>query len=284
MPLKDENPTYRKGYVTWVLIALNIFVFIFLQGSTDPANSEVDFTLANAAIPCEITEGRPLTQDEIDQTFYPPYSDDACNLNGDAPDTNQPYSGKLIWTSLLFSMFMHAGWMHLGGNMLYLWIFGNNIEDRLGYVKYLAFYLLGGLAASFAHIVVDPDSTIPVVGASGAIAAVMGAYVVWYPEAPIRSWIIMVLKDISAKWALGIWFVSQFFTGSDSSVAWLAHVGGFVFGAIVAFAIRQSKPLQKIAFTPPYRNIERWDNTGGIGPGPYREQALPLIGPDRFKR
>jgi len=284
MPLKDENPTHRKGYVTWALIALNVFVFFFIQGTADPGEEEVAFTLEYAAIPCEISEGRPLTTDEINATFTAGGVDDACNINGDLPDTDQAFPNKFVWSSVIFSMFLHAGFTHLGGNMLYLWIFGNNIEDRLGTIKYLVFYILGGIAATVAHIFADPDSSIPVVGASGAIAAVMGAYLVWYPEAPIRSWILLMLRDISAKWALGIWFITQFFTGSGSSVAWLAHVGGFIFGAAVALVIRQSKPLWKIMFTPPYRDIDTWDNTGGIGRGPLRDNPLPIIGPDRFSR
>jgi len=284
MPLKDENPTYRKGYVTWALIALNVFVFFFIQGTADPGEQEVAFTLEYAAIPCEISEGRPLTTDEINATFTSGGIDNACNINGDLPDTDQAFPNKFVWSSVIFSMFLHAGFTHLGGNMLYLWIFGNNIEDRLGTIKYLVFYVLGGIAATAAHIFADPDSSIPVVGASGAIAAVMGAYLVWYPQAPIRTWILLMLRDISAKWALGIWFITQFFTGSGSSVAWLAHVGGFIFGAGVALTIRASKPLWKIVFTPPYRDIDHWDNTGGIGRGPLRDNPLPIIGRDRISR
>lgn len=269
MPFKDENPTYRKPIVTWVLIGLNIFVFVFLQGMANPGAEEVDFTLEWAAIPCEITSGEPLTLDEITATFERGERE-ACGV--DLPDVpgNEPYlPNKFILSAAIFSMFLHADFMHLGGNMLYLWIFGNNIEDRLGTIKYLLFYVIGGIFAAAAHILPQPDSTIPVVGASGAVAAVMGAYVVWYPDAPVRTFVMLFLKDFKAKWVLAFWFVSQFFIGSGSGVAWLAHVGGFVFGAVVAFAIRSSRPLQKLSLTPDYRDVEHWDNTGGIGRGPY---------------
>jgi membrane associated rhomboid family serine protease len=139
-------------------------------------------------------------------------------------------------------MFMHGSILHIAGNMLFLWVFGNNIEDRMGKVAFVLFYLAGGLAAALAHIFVQPDSTVPVVGASGAIAAVMGAYLVLFPDAPIRTIIIfyfILFRDISAKWLLGFWFVSQFFVNPNEGVAWVAHVGGFVFGALVALLFRR---------------------------------------------
>src|SRR3712207_1306908 len=132
-------------------------------------------------------------------------------------------------------MFLHGSLLHLGGNLLYLWIFGNNVEDRLGHVGYLAFYVVGGVVATLAHVAVNADSTIPLVGASGAIAAVMGAYLVWHPNARINTLVMMIFITfvrVKAKWLLAFWFVLQFFTGNDSGVAWMAHVGGFVFGVV----------------------------------------------------
>jgi membrane associated rhomboid family serine protease len=116
-------------------------------------------------------------------------------------------------------------------------VFGNNVEDRLGHVAYALFYLSGGVVAAVAHIAASPDSTVPVVGASGAIAAVMGAYLVWFPNVKVRTAVIMffiTLVDIPAKWVLGFWFVLQFFTSPNAGIAWVAHVGGFAFGAVVA--------------------------------------------------
>ncbi len=147
-----------------------------------------------------------------------------------------------------------------------LWIFGNNIEDRLGHRRYLLFYLVGGVLATVAHFLGQPSSTVPVVGASGAIAAIMGAYLVWFPNAPIRTLVFFVLRDVRAKWFLAFWFVTQFFVGAESGVAWVAHVGGFVFGVFIGLVVR----------TTDYgtRRINRsddplyWDTTGGAGHGP----------------
>lgn len=274
-PLKDENPVYRKPYATWILIAINILIFFGPQSANNPESGGSNFILEYAAIPCEIKSGEPLTGDEVIATFEDGDST-ACGV--DLPGTGgneEVFPDKFVWVAMLFSMFFHGDLMHLGGNMLFLWIFGNNIEDRLGHVKYVIFYLLGGFAATIAHVFVQVDSTIPVVGASGAIAAVMGAYAVWYPEAPVRTIIFVMLKDIKAKWMLGIWFVMQFFTGAGSGVAWMAHVGGFIFGALVGLAIRQSRAAQAALFTPEYARNDGWDNTGGIGRGPYAE-AIPI--------
>ncbi len=151
-------------------------------------------------------------------------------------------------------MFLHGSLLHIAGNMLFLWIFGNNIEDRMGIGGYIGFYLLAGLVASAAHILVQPDSTVPVVGASGAIAGVMGAYLVLFPNVKIRSLIIVFIilfRDISAKWLLGIWFVTQFFTSPNAGVAWVAHVGGFAFGALVALMLRDRlRPSRVSGFEP----------------------------------
>jgi membrane associated rhomboid family serine protease len=138
-------------------------------------------------------------------------------------------------------MFLHGSWLHIGGNMLFLWVFGNNIEDRMGWLPYLLFYLVAGVVATLAHVAVQPASTVPLIGASGAVAGVMGAYLVLFPNVQIRSLLIFILvliRDIPAKWLLGFWFVFQFFTNPAEGVAWVAHVGGFVFGALVAFLLR----------------------------------------------
>jgi membrane associated rhomboid family serine protease len=156
--------------------------------------------------------------------------------------------------------------------MLFLWVFGNNIEDRLGKVGFAIFYLVGGLVATAAHVVVDPSSTVPVVGASGAIAAVMGAYLVWYPDAPVRTVVIFFLitiMDIRAKWLLGFWFVLQFFTNPNDGVAWMAHVGGFAFGVLVALALRGIGRRPDVRPTPgpasPYDGWYRPPPPGGFG-------------------
>jgi membrane associated rhomboid family serine protease len=192
-----------------------------------------------AAIPCEVTQGRPLSRDEIARTVQG-NDTTACERT---PIGGPVFPGKSVWLALLYTMFLHGSWLHIGGNMLFLWIFGNNIEDRMGPIPYLGFYLLAGLVASAAHILVQPNSTVPVVGASGAIAGVMGAYLVLFPNVKIKSLIILVVlvlfRDIPAKWWLAFWFVTQFFTNPSEGVAWVAHVGGFLFGALVALFLRQ---------------------------------------------
>ncbi len=139
-------------------------------------------------------------------------------------------------------MFLHGSLLHLGGNMLFLWVFGNNIEDEAGAFKYVVFYLIAGLVATATFVALDPTSTTPLIGASGAIAGVMGAYLVLYPNAPIVTvfiFIIPFIRQISAKWLLGFWFISQFLL-SQPGVAWTAHVGGFVFGVLVGLVWRAS--------------------------------------------
>ncbi len=245
IPLKDYNPTRRFPYVTVVLLALNVIVFIFVQRPTESDdNEQAEFAYRYAAIPCEVVEGRPLSEDEIARTLDERIADDtACDRTAPLTKRDGFFSGKQVWLAMLYSMFLHGGFLHLGGNMLFLWIFGNNIEDHMGAVPYLLFYLLSGFAAAAAHIAVQPDSTVPVVGASGAVAGVMGAYLVLFPNVPIRTLFLFIFliffRDIAAKWLLGFWFLLQFFTSSDSGVAWVAHVGGFVFGALVALLFRE---------------------------------------------
>ncbi|HEX7503130.1 MAG TPA: rhomboid family intramembrane serine protease, partial [Acidobacteriota bacterium] len=140
--------------------------------------------------------------------------------------------------SLLFSLFMHGSWLHLLGNMLFLWIFGNNIEDRLGRIKFVFFYLLCGVVASLIHVLFNLNSLVPVIGASGAISGVMGAYLALFPTARVRTlvflFILVTTMDIPASVFLAIWFLFQFLSaGGGSDIAWLAHVGGFVTGYLL---------------------------------------------------
>ena len=262
LPLKDENPISITPFITFlIIIACGLIYFGPQEGVADDVRA-LDFNLEYAAIPCEIRTGDPLSVEEVRATFE--QGDfDACVENDGSPSI---YPDKNVYLGGLTSMFLHGSLLHLLGNMWSLWIFGNNIEDRLGHVRYLLFYLAGGFAATAAHFLAQPSSTVPVVGASGAIAAIMGAYLVWFPNAPIRTIVFFVLRDISAKWFLGIWFVTQFFTGNDSGVAWVAHVGGFVFGAFIGLVVRTTEYGS--------RKINRsddplhWDNTGGVGRGP----------------
>ena len=261
IPLKDYNPTKRFAFVTFLIIVICVVIYVFVQPvgkapvfESDPnesqrvMNEELRFDLFNAAIPCEVLTGDPLSRDEVARTFIDePHDPNACERNDASPPL---FPDKNVYLAVLFSMFFHGSWMHLLGNMLFLWVFGNNIEDTFGVAKYVAFYLAAGLVATVAHVAVQPNSTVPIVGASGAIAGVMGAYLVLHPNVRIRSLIFLgffiFFRDISAKWVLGIWFVLQFFTGPNSGVAWMAHVGGFVFGMVVGLlaraAARPSRP------------------------------------------
>ena len=256
--------------VTVVLIVLNIGSFVLLQQlqpDTDTVTAVVDtpqgtqaeavevpgdlsFNLQYAAIPCEVTQREPLTTDEFYATFV---EGDTESCGADVGLGERPlFPDKTEWLAMVFSMFLHGGWWHLGGNMLFLWIFGNNIEDHLGHLRYLLFYLAGGLVATGAHIAVQPDATIPVVGASGAIAAVMGAYLVWFPEARVRTLIfffLILFVQVRAKWLLAFWFVLQFFTNPDDGVAWMAHVGGFAFGVLVGLLVRGSRLSRDLLWT-----------------------------------
>ncbi len=163
------------------------------------------------------------------------------------------------WASVITSMFLHAGWMHVIGNMLYLWIFGDNVEDRLGHGWFLVFYLAAGTTAAIAQLIINPYSTVPMLGASGAIAGVMGAYFVLYPESRVLTAVFILiffdLVEIPAVFFLGIWFLMQLLSGvgsigstdaSGGGTAFFAHIGGFVIGVVVGFALRM-------------RSRARWD-------------------------
>jgi membrane associated rhomboid family serine protease len=238
-PLRDENPTRTTPLVTWAIIVACVAVYLVWQ--PDPFSSstaDVEFNLRHAAIPCELVEGQPLSVDEVVATFRAG-DDSACGVG--SPDSPPFDAGKNVWLAAIVSMFLHGSLVHLGGNMLFLWVFGNNIEDRLGKVGFALFYVAGGIAATAGHVLFATSSTVPIVGASGAIAAVMGAYLVWFPNAPVRTLVIfffITVMDIRAKWLLGVWFVFQFFTNPNEGVAWRAHVGGFLFGVLVALALR----------------------------------------------
>jgi membrane associated rhomboid family serine protease len=253
IPIRDQNPTSRTPYVTLGLIALNVAIFLFWQPNSflsssgsrpDAFREQTQFLYENALVPCEATENHPISE--------PEYVSGDC----DAPDEDQFFPDKRVRLAAITSMFLHAGLLHLGGNMLFLWIFGNNVEDRMRAPLFLVFYLAGGVAASVGHILTDPGSITPVIGASGAVAAVMGAYLVWWPRAKVTTLIFFFLItwiSVPAFVFLGIWFVLQFLTNPDSGVAWVAHVVGFVFGALVALPFRpKSTPVRRVAADDPW--------------------------------
>jgi len=222
LPLRDDNPTRRRAYLTILLIAVNVAVYFLWQPpANDPTSAAFEYR--HAAIPCEITTLHPVV---VTVDGRP-----SCARGQGLPTA---FPGKQVLLAIVVSMFLHGSLVHLGGNMLFLWVFGNNIEDRLGPLRYLVFYLAAGIVATLAHVALQPHSTVPVIGASGAIAGVMGAYLIWYPNAPVLTWIFFFVARIRAKWLLIFWFLSQFFVNPNEGVAWGAHVGGFVFGALLA--------------------------------------------------
>jgi rhomboid family protein len=242
LPLKDYNPTSRRAWITLGIILVNVFVYFLVQphgqANVDPqteAITEAKFTYAHAAIPCEVTHDRPLTINEIEDTVN---NGDANACAAKLQPSPEAFPRKNVFLAVLYSMFLHGSLLHIGGNMLFLWIFGNNIEDRMGWIGYPIFYVVAGLVAAATQFAVTPNSSIPIIGASGAIAGVMGAYLVLFPRARILGLIFIIPVRIQAVWFLGFWFVLQFFTSPSSGVAWVAHVGGFIFGAIVAFPLR----------------------------------------------
>ena len=231
LPLADRNPTRRTPVVTILLILVNVGVFVLWQGGGSfSAQEDTEFAYEHAAVPCELVTGHPITAFEANHA--------ACD---EAPRGSiEVFPDKNVYLAVLVSMFLHGGWFHLLGNMLFLWIFGNNIEDRLGPARFFVFYLVAGLVATGAQVLFDAHSTVPLVGASGAIAGVMGAYLIWYPSAPILTFIFFFLVEIPASVWLVIWFVLQFFTSPTSGVAYMAHIGGFVFGLLLALSLRDT--------------------------------------------
>ena len=237
-PLKDDIPTRRVPILTLAIIAINVAVYFFFeQGLWSLGQTGNERVLEYGAIPVEITD--PGT--EV------------------GPPDQAPF-----WVTIFSSMFMHGSLLHLGGNMLFLWIFGNNIEDSMGRLTFVAFYLLGGLAALGLHVVFDPESTIPTVGASGAIAAVLGAYARLYPRARVVTLIFIVIfftiVTLPALLVLGLWFLLQLLPafsdpgGSAGGVAYFAHIGGFVFGwlAIKLFATNVHEDYERPHRIPVY--------------------------------
>lgn len=211
IPIRDDAPTIRTPYVTVALMALNSLIFLYSM-MLGPEGFQI-ITIQFGFIPVELVRGVELYQEIAVSPYLTAFT----------------------------SMFMHGGWMHLIGNMLFLWIYGNNVEDYFGPVKFLLFYLVSGLAAIALYTLFGPGSEIPLVGASGAIAGVMGAYILLHPRARITVLIIFFFiqfVQMPAKTVLGIWFLIQLFlslTGSTSGggVAYMAHVGGFLFGYLL---------------------------------------------------
>jgi membrane associated rhomboid family serine protease len=222
LPLRDNVPTRTRPLVTWALIAANVLVWVLYQ--------------------------LPDLNGSVDELAYHP-----CEVENSCPTVGEDWP-----LTSLTSMFMHGSWAHLLGNMLFLWIFGNNVEDALGRVRYLLFYLVGGFAATATQTFVtlgygtEQEATIPNVGASGAVSAVLGAYLLLLPRAKVLTIVFFILREIPAVFFLGIWFLFQLLDGSAAlvspqeggGVAFFAHIGGFVFGFLLVKLVQQRRPLR----------------------------------------
>jgi membrane associated rhomboid family serine protease len=249
-PIKDNIPTDSFPVVTVVLIVINVVVFLFWQHPTGFNGVDNTKVVEYGAIPYELTH--PGKHCALASGLV------ACEgqpgVVGTAPD--QPVTILTVFTS----MFMHGGVLHILGNMLFLWIFGNNVEDSMGPLRFVAFYLLGGIAALLGQVLINPSATVPTIGASGAIAAVLGAYLLLYPRARVLTIIFIIffftIIELPALVMLGLWFLQQIYfgyadlsdpTGGGGGVAYWAHIGGFAFGllAIKAFAKRIKEPEPK---------------------------------------
>jgi membrane associated rhomboid family serine protease len=255
IPLKDSIPTQRLPWVTILLVGVNVVVYFGLQGGGILSGPNQATVVEYGAIPYEIT-----------------HPGDHCEEvgGGIACEGQQGVSGQAddqapTWLTVLTSMFMHGSILHLAGNMLFLWIFGNNIEDSMSKIRFVVFYLLGGLAALALQVVVEPNAAVPTVGASGAIAAVLGGYLVQFPRARVITVIFIIffftIVELPALLVLGFWFAQQIVfgaldwaspAGEGGGVAYFAHIGGFAFGvaAIRVFA-------QRRASVPPRRAVLR---------------------------
>jgi len=231
IPLHDDNPTLSVPVVTYALVALNVGAWFLFQGAGgEPMLSASVCELG--LIPAELLG---FARDGLRIRLGP---DAVCELSSTAAN----------WFSPLTSMFMHGGWFHLLGNMWFLWVFGNNVEDSMGHVRFILFYVLCGLAAALAQTLTNPASAIPMVGASGAIGGVMGAYAVLYPRARVEMLVVLGIfvtrATVPALVVLGYWFLLQLLGGipaldaEGGGVAFWAHLGGFASGLLLSFVFR----------------------------------------------
>jgi len=234
-PLYDDNSDRQiTPVINYAIIALNIFVFVVLQG----LGGNDEFTYSFSTVPAEILQGRDIVTDA--RTVV--YAGQQVRIPGLGPTPGS------VYFTLFTSMFMHGGFMHLAGNMLFLWIFGDNIEDRLGHAKYLVFYLLCGVIASLAHVFTtgvfatsESSLLVPSLGASGAISGVLGGYILLHPKRRVTVILFRFLTDVPAYVAIGLWFVFQLISGlgilgggsQQGGVAYAAHIGGFIAGLVL---------------------------------------------------
>jgi membrane associated rhomboid family serine protease len=234
-PYRDDNPTLATLIVTLLLIAVNVVIWVLVQGMGSEPN------LSRSVCELGLIPGELLGR--LPDGFSVPMSDSTVCV----------ISGQQSWFTPLSSMFLHGGWFHLIGNMWFLWVFGNNVEDSMGHARFLVFYLLCGIAAAATQTLVNPASAVPMVGASGAISGVMGAYVVLYPRVRVHVLVILVVFItrivVPAYLMLGYWFLLQLIGGGlargEGGVAFWAHAGGFVAGALLIHVFRDPELVAK---------------------------------------
>ena len=294
LPIRDDNPTHRTAWITLAIIALNVVGFLaweptFASGQGAPLRS-ITFFQCHAMVPYEVTHRTNLANGgagaraALADEFGPGTGADAQRL------LQRACPGKNWLFSIFTAMFLHGGWLHIAGNMWFLWVFGNNVEDRLGRIRYAIFYLVAGLVASIAQTFTDPNSVVPNLGASGAIAGVLGAYLVMFPRRRVLTLVfffIITWVYLPAVVVLAAWFVLQAFSGAlalskhlhTGGVAYFAHIGGFAFGALTALWLFPKEGFRRRP--PPVRpdqTVKRWWRRGSPGPPRIPPQPRPDLG------
>lgn len=287
IPLRDDNPVRRFPFVTLGLIVLNVLAFAFWQPTFGSQQEQQTFFFCHAEIPWEVShqtnlgDGGEAARRVVEQQFHLS-PDEATQFQA---GFREDCGHKSWWQSVFVAMFLHGSWLHIGGNMLFLWIFGNNVEDKVGPLLYVPFYLAAGVIASIAQLLINANSVIPNLGASGAIAGVLGAYLVMFPRRRVLTLVIfffITFVYLPAYVVLGGWFLLQLLNGvgelgsrvnAGGGVAFFAHIGGFVFGAVMAWLFFPKERFG--AQPPPFRP----DLPRGWAPGRWGRRPPPTPAP-----
>ncbi len=276
IPLRDDNPTRHFPVITLVLIGLNFAAFLFWEPTFGTQAQQQTFFYCNAMIPWEVSHQTTLGEggDPAQRALANGLKESSGAAAQDQAFLADRCNHKVWWESIFVAMFLHGGWLHILGNMLFLWIFGNNVEDKLGVIGYPIFYLASGLAATFAQLAIGSGSVVPNLGASGAIAGVLGAYLVMFPKRRVLTLVIFFFITwvyLPAYVVLGLWFVLQLFSGvgelgsrvnSGGGVAFWAHIGGFAFGAAMALLFF---PKERFGAQPPPKRPDARGRSFGWG-------------------
>jgi membrane associated rhomboid family serine protease len=269
LPLHDDNPTRRFAFVTFGIIVLNLAAFLLWEPTFGSEQRQEVFLFCHAEIPWEVTHQVNLAQGGAParEALAQQFGESLDEARSDQQFLAEHCPNKSWWESVFVAMFLHGGWLHIIGNMLFLYVFGNNVEDKLGRIGYLLFYLASGVVASLAQLAVSTQAVVPNLGASGAIAGVLGAYLVMFPRRRILTLIIFFVVTaiyLPAFVVLGLWFVLQLFNGVGSlssrvgagtGIAFWAHIGGFAFGALLAAIFF---PKERLLATPPPPRPDVW--------------------------